>query len=237
MDPYSVSDASLAQDFNFGSRFATLLRNINPSGDRYQYSIDWGADNFVRHTGTPLDEQGGRDIMSYFFVEDWNDVMWDHYYNNMMAPSLVVKNLAASQELFLFEAWADLFQVIAVSRLTTYYGPVIYSEYGQDLKVFTYDSEQDLYNRLFAKLDTIQTVFKTFSEYTDGRQVQLEKFDATYNGDLTKWLKFINSMKLRLTMRIVKAAPALAQEKFQEALKEPIISSIRFMEVRTLHGR
>lgn len=42
--------------------------------------------------------------------------------------------------------------------------------------------------------------------------------DVIYNGDINKWKKFANSLRLRYAMRISDANPQKAQEEFEKAL-------------------
>ena len=105
---------------------------------------------------------------------------------------------------------------MGVSRLTTYHGPVIYSNYGSTESTIKYDSEPDLYNKFFSQLDEIQAVFAANTAYKG-----MTKFDASYSGDVTKWAKLVNSMRLRLAIRISKVAPALAKTQGEKAIADP----------------
>ena len=113
-----------------------------------------------------------------------------------------------------YVAWAKLIRILSVSRLTTYHGPVIYSTYGQSGA--SYDSEPDLYNAFFSDLDDIQAVFADNAEYAG-----LAKFDASFDGDVTAWAKVVNSMRLRLAIRISEIDPDLAKEQGEEAIADP----------------
>ena len=214
----SLSDADISADFGFGTRFASLLRNLT-SG---QYAEDIGVDAYVRHVGHPTAWESNKNSITYFMVASWNTSRWNDCYNNVMGPARQIKVLAATQPgLELFSAWADLLQVFALSRTTTYYGPLIYSEYGENLEQFEYDTEAELYNQFFEKLDEVQAVFTTFAADA-GKKGQLTRFDATYSGDLAKWLKMINSLRLRLAIRIVKANPKLAETQGEKAMNDPV---------------
>ena len=231
-NPFELTDESIKQNFNYGAIFTSLYRSLIPSGANYQYSIDWQADNFVSHTGTPLDEYGGRDMMSYYFVDRWNSYMWDQFYNNQMSPARLNIQRAEELKLPLFKAMAELIQVMAMANITTYYGPVIYSEYGEDKQQFNYDSEEVLYDLLFAKLDDIR---KVFVNATEEEARFFARFDPQYGaqsptnatttangfGSVQRWVKFINSFQMRLAMRLSKAKPTLAKSKFEEAVKHP----------------
>jgi len=227
-NPFSISDEQLGPDYNLGSSFTSLYRSLMPAGANYQYAIDWAADNYVSHTGTPLDEFGGRDMMSYYFIDYWNSYMWDHFYNNQMSPALINVKTAIAANKPLYQAVAELIMVMAVSNVTTYYGPVIYSEYGEQKLSFEYDSEEKLYGLLFDKLDELKGVFTNASALD---AVIWKKFDPQYAGASTtadstgntkQWAKFVNSYKLRLAMRIVKANPGLAKTKFEEAVSDKV---------------
>jgi hypothetical protein len=54
------------------------------------------------------------------------------------------------------------------------------------------------------------------TRYPDSRP--LKRFDNLFEGDVLKWIKFANSLKLRLALRIVYVDPALAQQCAEEAV-------------------
>ena len=216
--PSFLSAESIKQDNNFGLIFRGLFEgNLIPSGASYQYAIDWQADNYIGHTGTPLDEFGGRDMMSYYVIDSWNNYLWDQFYSQM-SSTLVRRSLAIEAEEPLYLAMTEMRLVMAASYITTYYGPIIYSEYGERKDSFEYDSEQELYPMFFDKLDEMRGVFYNTSE-SDAKI--FAKFDFLYNGDTKQWAKMINSWKMRLAMRIVKADPTTARRQFEEAVAHP----------------
>ncbi len=45
----------------------------------------------------------------------------------------------------------------------------------------------------------------------------LSEYDLVFNGDFNKWVKFANSLKLRMAMRISSVSTALAKEKAEES--------------------
>lgn len=209
-----ITDESLKQDFNYvGAYFPGILTNLQG----HQTEEDLLTDSFVRHVGTPTPFVSGRNNTTYYVT--WNP-FWDRIYNNVMAPSYQAKKIADADKLFLFSAWAELLQVVGLSRLTAYHGPLIYSNYGKQGGAILYDSEPDLYKAFFKKLDDVYTVFKESNDDPVTKNM-LKKFDATYGGDLTKWMKFINSMRLRLAIRISKADPVLAKTEGEKAINDP----------------
>jgi hypothetical protein len=207
---FLISDQELDQDFNrLGSPFQGLLSNLFG----HQIEEDLCHDNWTRMLGTPTPFVGGVNNTTYY--PRWNSY-WGLIYNNVMSPAAQVIKQSDEGGYEVFSAWAKLLQVYAISKLTVYHGPVIYSNFGVSGKANIYDSEPELYNKLFADLDAIQAVFTANKTYPG-----LKKFDASYNGDMAKWSKLINSLRLRLAIRISKAAPALAKTQGEKAMSDP----------------
>src|SRR4029078_6527289 len=91
--------------------------------------------------------------------------------------------------------------------LTDLWGDIPYSEalkgdVGGSLKP-KYDAQKDIYYGMLKTLTDVSASMKTVT--TDPA---LGSADPIYKGDIAKWLKFSNSMRARLAMRISKADPA-----------------------------
>ncbi len=209
-NPIQISDESLKQDFNhLGAFFPTMLQNL--FGGQVEHNLV--NESFVRHLATPTPFVGGVNNTTYYIR--WNG-FWNRNYNSIMAPSKQVIEIAEDGGFDVFVEWARLVRVLAISRLTAYHGPVIYSNYGSSEQTILYDSEKDLYNTFFTQLDGILTVLNANKDY-----VGLKKFDASYNGDVNSWIKLANSIRLRLAIRLSNVAPELAKTQGEKALSAP----------------
>jgi len=207
---YLISDEELEQDFNLlGSPFQGFLSNLFG----HQIEEDLCHDNWTRMLGTPTPFVGGVNNTTYYIR--WNSY-WGRIYGSVMSPSLQVVKQADEGGYAVFSAWAKLMQVLGASKLTAYHGPIIYSNYGVTGKSNIYDKESDLYTKLFADLDAIQAVFAANKDYKG-----LTKFDASYGGSIPKWSKLVNSMRLRLAIRISKVNPGLAKTQGEKAMSDP----------------
>lgn len=209
-NPYQISTESLKQDFNHvGSFYPAMLGQI------FGNQVDHNLTNvtFSQHLATPTPFTGGVNNTTYYVR--WN-TYWGREYNNVMAPAKQVIELAQQDGYDMFVEWAKLIQIISMSRLTIYHGPIIYTQYGTTGTVL-YDSERDLYNAFFSDLDRIIAKFAENTSYTG-----LRNFDATYSGDISKWARFANSLRLQLAMRISKVDPALAKQQGEKALAAPV---------------
>jgi hypothetical protein len=214
--PHLLTDQDLQQDFNhLGAFYQPLLRAtyFGRTTDRHQIQHNLTHESFIRHLATPSVFAGGVNNTTYHIT--WN-TYWAHVYAEVMSPANHVMKVAIEGEYEVFEKWARLLQVVAASRLTAYYGPIIYSDYGSSEQTVYYDSEEDLYNHLFNDLDDIMTVFYDNRDY-----LGLAKFDATYGGNLNSWVRFINSWRLQLAIRLSKVAPALAKAQGEKAINHP----------------
>jgi len=125
--------------------------------------------------------------------------------------------LAKDNKLPLFATWAKLVGVLATSKLTAIHGPIIYTNYGSSANSILYDKESDLYNLYFKQLDSIQADFGANKTYAG-----FAKFDPTaYKGSIPQWMKVVNSLRLRLAMRLSKVDPATAKTQGEKALSDP----------------
>lgn len=208
-NPYQISGESLKQDFNhIGAYFQPMFSNI--FGNQIRHNLV--NESYVRHLAPPTPFAGNVNNTTYYIT--WN-AYWGTVYKNIFAPAHEVIKVAEKDGHDMFVAWVKLVRIIGATRLSAYHGPIIYSEYGTSGSDIMYDSEEKLYNTWFAELDEILATFKANLDYTG-----FTKFDATYGGDVGQWVKFINSMRLRLAMRISKVAPDLAKTQGEKAIAD-----------------
>lgn len=111
---------------------------------------------------------------------------------------------------------ARVMQSWVFQNMTDYWGDIPYSEAlkadeGGPLKP-KYDPQKDIYYGLLKTLADASSSMKTVS--TDPA---LGSADPIYKGDVAKWIKFANSMRARLAMRMSKADPAKAATELAAA--------------------
>ena len=210
-NPYQISDALLQQDFNLvGSPFSGLLFNL--FGDQVEEDLCY--DSWMGYMNTPTDFVGNVNNTTYYIT--WGESYWDRVYGSVMSPAKQVIALANANQLPLFATWAKLIKVMSMSKLTALHGPVIYTNYGSSASSIPYDKESDLYNTFFSQLDSIQSTFAANTTYAG-----FKNFDPSYKGNIPAWMKVINSLRLRLAMRLSKVAPALAKTQGEKAIADP----------------
>jgi hypothetical protein len=86
-----------------------------------------------------------------------------------------------------------------MSRITDMYGPIPYTKFGTSTQV-PYDSQKDVYYNFFDELDKAINVLTTYA--SSNPHNYMEDYDYVYGGNVNKWIKFANTLRLRLAMRI-----------------------------------
>lgn len=121
----------------------------------------------------------------------------------------------------LLYAWAKIIRVAASLKISDCYGPIPYSKITGVEYTVAYDDMKELYNSMFADLDDAIASIKAV--LASGADVSsLAEFDHVYSGNFTKWVKYANTLKLRMALRIVNADETLARVKAEEAVHDAI---------------
>ena len=113
-------------------------------------------------------------------------------------------------------AVSDIIKVTAMQRITDIYGPIPYSKYGGTMKV-AYDSQEEVYKAFFSELDNAIDVLQKYHDADNSAQL-LANYDYVYNGNVQRWLKFANTLRLRLAIRISYADESLAKAEATKSI-------------------
>ena len=150
---------------------------------------------------------------------DWLNGHWSPIYTQAV-PQLkyILENTEPTSAEY---ALASVTWVYTFHRLTDYYGPVPYFQAGEPLTSVPYDAQELIYDDFFKRLDAAEAVLRGASG-----EVPYGSFDLIYSGDIDKWLKFTNSLRLRLALRISRVDPARAKSAAEAAVAGGVIESI-----------
>ncbi len=120
-------------------------------------------------------------------------------------------------------AIANIQKVLIFSRLTDAYGDIPYSEAGRGfldgIRFPKYDKQSDIYADMLATLETSVATLSAGGDNSYGSA------DILFAGDNSKWIKFANSLMLRLAMRMVKVDNAAAQTWASKAINGGVMES------------
>jgi hypothetical protein len=219
-NPTKVTKAQAAGDFQYiGGFLPDMEENIaSPVDYTYQVQQNLNADIFSGYMSSP-DYGFGPNNATYFMRYDWNNQAFDTGNQHIMNNWQQVKALARPQDQH-FVAIALILKVEGMHRVTDIYGPIPYSQYGTGNFYIPYDSQQAIYTRFFNELDTAVNTLTAYVKANPGA-TPFKPFDLIYGGDYTKWLKFANTLRLRLAMRIVYADAATAKTQAEKAVADP----------------
>lgn len=160
------------------------------------------------------------DSDQYVEVGRWIDLAWSSFYGDA-APQLdLVLNRTEEEGLELENAVANVWKVQLYHRITDYWGPAMYSEFGNGESVVPYDSQEDMYMDFFSTLDDAIGVLE---QHSGGNA--FGDNDLVYGGDVDQWLRFANSLRLRLAMRVRYVEPGLAKNEAEAAVNGGVITS------------
>lgn len=120
-------------------------------------------------------------------------------------------------------AIADVIAVMGYAVLTDGFGEIPYTEGGkgksEDILTPKYDTQEFIYTDLIARLTSSINVLKT----ADPAMGYLDS-DFIFDNDLTKWVRFANSVRLRLAMRLRFVDNALSQQVVSQCLADPLMT-------------
>ena len=109
--------------------------------------------------------------------------------------------LAESRGSKVHQGLFQTFRVLLFTYMTDFYGDVYYTEAlkGREGILYPkYDKQSDIYTGLLAELKTANQLM------TEGTDQITAISDVVFAGDKTKWIKFNNSLRLRMLMRASK---------------------------------
>jgi hypothetical protein len=193
----------------FGPIEVNILHN-------YQTAQNLSADQYSGYLMSPSFAGANQ---NYNLNNGWNTDGFNNPYQYVMAP--IQKNLAPILRTAIPDQYAIalLLEVMAMDRVTDKFGPIPYTQAGTSTFSAPYDDQKTIYTTFFKQLDTAVTNLTTY--ISNGKATPLGNNDFIYGGDLTKWLKLANTLRLRLAMHIVKVDPADAQTEAAKAINDP----------------
>ena len=218
-DPQSVTKQFLEEDpGGLGQVLAhAQYFSLNGSAGPFQISQNLFSDLWCQYYATT---QVNFDSDRLTQVGRWAEAAWQSFYERTAPQVKLVEDVSADFELNELNAVAKIWRVHAYHRITDYWGPVPYSEFGNNELEVAYDDQDAIYADFFTTLDEAVAVLNA---NPDVEIFPVPGDDRIYEGDATKWIKFANSLRLRLAMRIRFANPSLAQAEAEKAIAAGVI--------------
>ncbi len=183
----------------------------------YQTAQNLNADAYAGYMMSPTPFNGGLNNLNYSMVDLWDKNAFNDAYTLIMAPVRKMKKAGVEEKAPEIWAVALLIQIDGIDRTTDRFGPIPYTQTGSSLTTIPYDDQEKIYKTFFKQIDTAVANLQGYIADSAGTS-SLKDGDLIYDGNYKKWLKFANSLRLRLAMRVVKADPQLAKTQGEKAL-------------------
>lgn len=232
-NPHEATEEMMNRDdLAVGSFFVQMQRNVfvlenltsdggGIGADVYQTIDNLAGASFAGYTGACNIWFSNSNFMTYNMFVDWRNTAFEHTFLYVMSPWNEIIKKAAEQERPQVAALANIVKVFAMSRITDMYGPLPYTKFGSGSFSIPYDSQEVIYDSFFKELDdAIKVLYDMYQK--DASVKVLERYDYIYNGNMENWIRFANTLKLRLAVRITYANSTKAEQMAVEAVSHPV---------------
>ncbi len=224
---HEATDEMMTYDnLKTGAFFSQMQRNVvlfkdgQNSDSDYQVAQGLTADIYSGYLAPTGSWYGGVHNGSYYFITNWLETTFRSGFSGVMPAWQAITREAEAQGLPEIAALATLVKVQGMHRLADAYGPLPYINYGSGTLANNYDGLEEIYNKFFDELGSAINILTTFAQANPGTNL-MERYDLVYQGDVQKWIKFGNSLRLRLANRIVYANAAKARQEGESAAANP----------------
>lgn len=174
----------------------------------------WGSTNnfdssllFVQHWAKiQYTEPDRYDVSNTSFT-----TLWNTGYATLITDLNTILNFPEAQANSNYKGIALTLRSWTFLLLTDAYGSIPYKEAGQKVTP-AYNTQKEVYTGLLEDLKQAQSLLNTANGTVTG--------DLVYKGDILKWKKLVNSLRLRIALRISDREPALAKQAAIEATND-----------------
>lgn len=214
----------------YGAYLANFQKAVIPIGtaadktepvNRYQNSVSLAGDAWSGYMSARENKwNSGKNFTTYFMNQEKVDYIFSFMVTDIFTPWIHIKRNSQDEgtkndEIY---AMAQVIKIAALHRTTDMFGPIPYFKVGSGSFKVPYDSQEAVYRSFFKELEEAVGMLTKYSEKSDK---VLSKFDVVYEGDVDKWIRFANSLMLRLAIRVRYANADLAKEYAEKAVTHP----------------
>ena len=224
-DPYGVTDDEMGRDgYNVKAALVGMMSGVISTDDNTAQFTDVLLGSALSGYLAPAkDGWNNVTIANYNATEDW--------YRVFMASDKIIPVIYANYRQLQnatddpgILAIGEIVKVAAMHRVTDTYGPIPYSQIGNNGEISVpYDSQEEVYKMMLEELANAVAAIEE-----NGIDASASTSDVIYAGNATKWIRFANSLRLRLAMRISYASEELSVKTVNDVMADevgPIMSN------------
>lgn len=221
-DPKGVDDSVT----DMVDKIQSPLDNIIPPQEhRYQLWANLTTDIFAGFM-MGVNDFGGSNNYNYQLRPDHCAQTYDDFYLYVFKYTSQYIPQCKALERFELAAMMQIANVAAILPVVTSYGPAQYSCVLEGSDTYYYDSEETIYKRLFQDLKEAVEWLKDFRDSSPSQDLldDFKRADKVCDGDIDKWIKFANTLRLRIAMQLVKVYPD-SQKEAEDAVRDGVLTN------------
>lgn len=218
-NPNQVTDSEMdVMNYKTGTKVKALQSLVVPVQEHmYQFNESLVGGPFGGYIGATVDTWRTK-FETFNPSADWRKWPFANVITETYTPYRGIVN-GTEDEVAI--AFARLLRVAIMHRVTDSYGPIPYSNLENNETITVeYDAQKDVYAKMFEELDEAIEVFT--ANITLAADAW-NRYDAVYYGNIAQWIKYANSLKLRMAMRLSYVDEATARAKAAEAIAGGVI--------------
>lgn len=229
-DEINVSPVAVQQDrFNENLLFTRSLVYGALRYTEFQRAQHLYANHYIQYYATSVDRF---ETDRYITRNDWLTAYWGAAYSDFgMQCQQVINITSKNPEKVNKTAIARIWKVFIMHRITDLWGDVPYTEAFTGKITPVYDKQSEIYP---AMLDELKAAVASFDP---SKPLGFGAADVLYGSNINSWIRFANSLRLRLAMRISNAAPVLAEQHVKEVLADGRLISSNSQSAVMRYGR
>lgn len=159
----------------------------------------------------------------YGYNDSWsNEGFWQPYYKTLKHMKVAKQTAENNPEETNICQMIRITQAYNTAGMTDTFGDIPYSEAGLGETKNKYDSQESIYQDIFKELTEAVNILK---ENREGQTTCTSDNDLVFGGDIQKWIRFGNSLRLRYALRISYIDPARAKSEGEAALASGVMTS------------
>ena len=226
---YTLTEHAMASLKGMEGAIGSIFANFTYEGlyNDYQTTTNLTHDIYAGYWGNNVSGFVNQ-APTYSYTDGWSASRWKHFYDDRSTSeySQLVKTFYFCNKDYYHTAFyiTRIYYAFLLSMQTDTYGDIPVAYYVKAAmppeENVTYTPQKEVYNILFQLLD--QAITELHQENLPAvSQYDLGDNDKCYGGDVDKWRRFANTLRLRLALRVSNVNPELAQTQAKAALTDP----------------
>jgi len=181
----------------------------------YQIAENLFADQYAQYFACEATYFGSDRLV---INQAWVGANFNPYYTDVLPQLQTI--FANTDSLSAEHAMAEVVWVLAFMKATDYWGPIPYFKAGIVADSVPYDPQDKIYADFFTRLDGAIAVLTPLAGSN-----AYGTYDLIYQGDVSHWIKFANSLRLRLALRVSNVEPTVAQTEAEASVAAGVMTA------------